>query len=93
MASFMLIPPYSPPQFPVANMVARHGDAELIGEVLKSFQHMSLIRGGGAGHRKKNRGGTTAFREALRVLSEGTCVAMTADVPPGPARVWRLRRC
>jgi len=84
---FMLIPTYCPRHIPVANMVARHGDAELIGEVIKSFDQMTLIRGGGAGGRKKNRGGMAAFRAAVRALEEGKCVAMTADVPPGPARI------
>lgn len=84
---FMLIPNFSPPKTPVAIMVARHGDAELIGEVLKSFDQMTLIRGGGAGNRKKNRGGSTALRAAVRALEQGTCLSMTADVPPGPARI------
>jgi 3-deoxy-D-manno-octulosonic-acid transferase len=84
---FMLIAPLCPPDTPVANMVARHGDAELIGEVLKSFEQMTLIRGSGAGQRKKDRGGSTALREAVRALRSGTSIAMTADVPPGPARI------
>jgi 3-deoxy-D-manno-octulosonic-acid transferase len=69
----------------VAAMVARHGDAELIGAVLKRFG-MSLIRGAGAGPRRRNRGGAAAFRGALKALQDGTTVAMTADFAPGPAR-------
>jgi len=69
----------------VAAMVARHGDAELIGGVLKHFG-MSLIRGAGAGPRRRNRGGAAAFRGALKALEQGTTVAMTADFAPGPAR-------
>lgn len=69
----------------VACMVARHGDAELIGAVLKRF-NMWLIRGAGAGARKRDRGGAAAFRNAVKALADGTTVAMTADVPPGPAR-------
>ena len=84
---FMLIPAFSPVEYPVANMVARHGDAELIGEVLKSFDHMSLIRGSGSGGRQKRHGGTTALRESLRRLESNVSIAMTADVPPGPPRV------
>ncbi len=82
---FMLLPPFAPPELPVANMVARHGDAEIIGEALKTF-NMELVRGGGAAGRRKDRGGLHAFREALRLLEQGTAIAMTADVPPGPAR-------
>jgi 3-deoxy-D-manno-octulosonic-acid transferase len=69
----------------VAAMVARHGDAELISGVLKRFG-MTLIRGAGAGPRRRNRGGAAAFRGALKALQEGTTVAMTADFAPGPAR-------
>jgi 3-deoxy-D-manno-octulosonic-acid transferase len=69
----------------VAAMVARHGDAELIAGVLSRFG-MSLIRGAGAGYRRRNRGGAAALRGALKALEQGTTVAMTADVAPGPAR-------
>ena len=69
----------------VAAMVARHGDAELIAGVLSRFG-MSLIRGAGAGYRRRDRGGAAALRGALKALEQGTTVAMTADVAPGPAR-------
>jgi 3-deoxy-D-manno-octulosonic-acid transferase len=69
----------------VAAMVARHGDAELIAAVLQRFD-MKLIRGAGAGPRRRNRGGATALRSALKALERGTTVAMTADFFPGPAR-------
>ena len=82
---FMMIPALSPPGIPVANMVARHGDAELIGAALERFD-MVLIRGAGAGEKSKDKGGATALREALRALGDDVSVAMTADVPPGPAR-------
>jgi 3-deoxy-D-manno-octulosonic-acid transferase len=82
---FMLIAPLSPPGIEVSSMVARHGDAELIGAAIETFG-MSLVRGGGAAGRRKDRGGTRAFLEAVRLLGNGTSIAMTADVPPGPAR-------
>jgi 3-deoxy-D-manno-octulosonic-acid transferase len=69
----------------VAVMVARHGDAELMGGVLDRFG-MWLIRGAGAGRRRRDRGGAAAFRGALAALQNGTTVAMTADFAPGPAR-------
>ncbi|MGH6864760.1 MAG: glycosyltransferase N-terminal domain-containing protein [Methyloceanibacter sp.] len=83
---FMLLP-YLKAKRPadVKAMVSRHGDAEIIGAVLKRFG-MDLIRGAGAGKRRRNRGGATALRESLRALESGATVAMTADVPPGPAR-------
>ena len=83
---FLLLPKLKPVRpADVYAMVSRHGDAALIGAVLERFG-MKLIRGAGAGKRKRDRGGATAMREALRALSAGATVAMTADVPPGPAR-------
>jgi 3-deoxy-D-manno-octulosonic-acid transferase len=83
---FALLPKLKPERpADVKAMVSRHGDAELIGAVLKKFG-MDLIRGAGAGKRRRNRGGATALRESLRALDAGATVAMTADVPPGPAR-------
>lgn len=83
---FMLLPHLKPKRpADVRAMVSRHGDAVLIGAVLQRFG-MSLILGAGAGKRKRDRGGATAMRESLRALESGATVAMTADVPPGPAR-------
>ena len=70
----------------VAAMVARHGDAELISETLRAID-VELIRGAGAGERKRDRGGAAALRASLRALADGYSLVMTADVPPGPARV------
>jgi len=69
----------------VAAMVARHGDAELIGAAM-SHLGVELIRGAGAGVRRKDRGGVQALRQAVRALKDGYSLVMTADVPPGPAR-------
>jgi 3-deoxy-D-manno-octulosonic-acid transferase len=83
---FLMLPKIKPDQpADVACMVARHGDAELVGALLQRFG-MRLIRGAGAGKRRRDRGGATALRQALKALQEGATVAMTADVPPGPAR-------
>ena len=83
---FLLLPKLKPTRpSDVRAMVSRHGDAEIVGSVLTRFG-MSLIRGAGAGKRRRDRGGATAVRESLRALAGGATVAMTADVPPGPAR-------
>ncbi len=74
-----------PPGCKVSAMVARHGDAELIGEAMSRFG-VDLIRGAGAGGRRKDRGGAHALRAAVRALRDGSSVVITADVPPGPAR-------
>jgi 3-deoxy-D-manno-octulosonic-acid transferase len=83
---FMMTQGFTPsPHVKVAAMVARHGDAEFIGAAMSHFG-VELIRGAGAGGRRKDRGGAHALRQAVRVLQSGTSVVMTADVPPGPAR-------
>lgn len=83
---FMLLPVVDRGRVPVNSMVAKHGDAEMIGQVLEHFD-MGMIRGAGAGGRNRDRGGAQALREAVRTLAGGEGVAMTADVPPGPARI------
>jgi 3-deoxy-D-manno-octulosonic-acid transferase len=83
---FMMTSGFRPsPETKVAAMVARHGDAELIGSAMARFG-IELIRGAGAGGRRKNRGGAFALRQAVRALNDGYSIVMTADVPPGPAR-------
>ncbi|MCL4766944.1 MAG: DUF374 domain-containing protein [Hyphomicrobiaceae bacterium] len=83
---FLMLPRVDRGGVAVRSMVARHGDAELIGQVLEQFG-MEMIRGAGAGTRRRDRGGAQALRAALRTLADGESVAMTADVPPGPARL------
>ena len=70
----------------IAVIVARHHDGEVLVNALQRFG-MRVIRGSGAGTRRRERGGAYALRAALRALKEGATFAMTADVPPGPARV------
>jgi 3-deoxy-D-manno-octulosonic-acid transferase len=83
---FMMTQGFTPsPHVKVAAMVARHGDAELIGAAMEHFG-VELIRGAGAGARRKDRGGAYALRQAVRALENEASVVMTADVPPGPAR-------
>lgn len=83
---FLMLPRIDRGDVTVHSMVARHGDAELIGQVLEHYG-MKMIRGAGAGKRRRDRGGAHALRASLRVLAGGESVALTADVPPGPARV------
>lgn len=83
---FMMLAILHPGDVKVSAMVARHGDAELIGEAMRHL-NTELIRGAGAGWRKKDRGGASALRAAVRALTEGSSIVMTADVPPGPARI------
>lgn len=82
---FVMMPTLHEGEFPVSAIVARHQDAEIIGEMLQEFD-MKIVRGAGAGNRKRDRGGASALRGALKILRDGSTFAMTADVPPGPAR-------
>lgn len=82
---FLMIPAVAPRSLAFRCMVATHSDGELISRTLGRFD-LGLIRGAGAGNRRKDRGGAKALRDALLALSEGISVPMTADVPPGPAR-------
>jgi 3-deoxy-D-manno-octulosonic-acid transferase len=83
---FLLLPLVRQTGYECDIMLARHRDAELMGAVLRNFG-MRLIRGAGAGGRRKDRGGVHAFRAAVQALREGRSVGMTADVPgSGAAR-------
>ncbi|MGH1418780.1 MAG: glycosyltransferase N-terminal domain-containing protein [Hyphomicrobiaceae bacterium] len=82
---FMMLHMMDPGGVKVKAMVARHGDAELIGEAMRQFG-VELIRGAGAGSRKKDRGGAHALRAAVKALKDNNTVVMTADVPTGQAR-------
>ncbi|MGO9986528.1 MAG: glycosyltransferase N-terminal domain-containing protein [Rhodomicrobium sp.] len=83
---FLLLPLIKPKIMPVSDMVAKHTDGEMIARTLSRFD-MGLIRGAGAGDKGKDRGGAGALRAALKALRANITVAMTTDIPPGPARV------
>ena len=82
----MMLADLNTPDFKVSAIVSRHGDGDLTAATLKRFG-IGLIRGAGAGRRKKDRGGAYAFRTALEALNSGSIVAMTADVPTAQPRV------
>lgn len=83
---FMMVAGLRPENIKVAAMVAKHGDAELIGEAMRALD-VQLIRGAGAGTRRRDRGGASALRASLGALADSYSLVMTADVPPGPARI------
>ena len=82
---FFLMPTLHLGAFPVSAMVARHKDASAVRVLLRAFD-INVVRGAGAGHRRRDRGGASALRTSMRLLEDGSTLAMTADVPPGPAR-------
>lgn len=85
---FMMVAALQPEGFEADAIVARHGDAEVIAEALLPF-NVRLVRGAGSQGRKfkKERGGVSALRQAVRALQKNRAVVITADVPPGPARI------
>jgi 3-deoxy-D-manno-octulosonic-acid transferase len=86
---FMMLCQLHPGDITVSAMVARHGDAEFVAEAMRHF-NTDLIRGAGAGDRKRDRGGAAALRAAVKALNDQSSLVMTADIPPGPARVAGL---
>ena len=82
-----LLLPYIRPRedIKVAIMVAKHIDGDIVHETLDRFG-MTTIRGAGAGRKGKDKGGFAALRACMKALRNDTTVALTADIPPGPAR-------
>ncbi len=69
----------------VAIMVAKHIDGDIVHASLKPFG-LTTIRGAGAGRKGKDKGGFAALRACMTALRSDTTVALTGDIPPGPAR-------
>lgn len=82
---FGLMPALHIGEYKVSAIAARHGDAEILARALSEF-NIEIVRGAGANGRFRDRGGVHALRTAVRLLKGGSTFAMTADVPPGPAR-------
>ncbi|MEJ8473533.1 lysophospholipid acyltransferase family protein [Roseibium algae] len=77
-----------PEGYSVSVMISRSADGE-INAIAAEKLGLGLIRASGSqkAHQIAKRGGMRGFIEALRTLRKGENVALTADVPKGPARV------
>ena len=82
---FFLLPGIYPAEIPGRAIVARHDDAEALARVLRYFG-LGLVRGAGSAGRGRDRGGAEAAHGLIASLREGFSIALTGDVPPGPAR-------
>lgn len=82
---FFLLPGIYPQDIPGRAIVAKHDDAEALRRILKHFG-LGLVRGAGAAGRKRDRGGAEAAHGLIASLREGFSIALTGDIPPGPAR-------
>lgn len=82
-----LIPTAVAGKIDIACLVSRHNDGEMQAAALES-QGIKTIRGSGGKSRAKTikKGGIQGSLEILSTLEAGTSVAMTANVPKGPAR-------
>ncbi|WP_321342579.1 lysophospholipid acyltransferase family protein [Breoghania sp.] len=69
-------------------MISRSADGE-VNAVAAAKLGIGLIRASGSQKKRqvRKRGGMRGFFESLAALEEGAIVALTADVPKGPARV------
>jgi 3-deoxy-D-manno-octulosonic-acid transferase len=85
---FFLLPGIYPRDVPGRAIVAKHDDAEALRRILKHFG-LGLVRGAGAAGRargSRDRGGAEAAHGLIASLREGFSIALTGDIPPGPAR-------
>ncbi len=82
-----MVPFAKPAHWPAKVMISRSADGE-VNAVAARKLGLGLIRASGGQNARqiKKRGGMRGFIEALRALKEGYSIAMTADVPKGPAR-------
>ncbi|MCB1491827.1 MAG: lysophospholipid acyltransferase family protein [Rhodobiaceae bacterium] len=82
-----LAPFFMRPDQDVRVLISRHGDGE-INAIAASRLGLGLVRGSGGKPKKMHRkGGVAALRNLLAALEENATVALTADVPKGPARI------
>lgn len=82
-----MVPFAKPRDWPAKVMISRSADGEVNAIAAAKFG-LGLIRASGGRNARqiKKRGGMRGFIEAVRALKEGYSIAMTADVPKGPAR-------
>jgi len=82
---FFLLPGIYPQEIPGRAIVAKHDDAEALRRILRRFG-LGLVRGAGSAGRGRDRGGAEAAHGLIASLRESFSIALTGDIPPGPAR-------
>ncbi|MBO6755236.1 MAG: lysophospholipid acyltransferase family protein [Roseibium sp.] len=83
-----MVPFAKPREWPAKVMISRSADGE-VNAIAAQKLGLGLIRASGSQKSRQilKRGGMRGFIEAVRALKDGQSVALTADVPKGPARV------
>jgi len=74
----------------ISGLISRHGDGEIIARVFESMGH-KIVRGSAAAlnKKRKDRGGSAAFRQMTTMVKDGVTMAITPDGPKGPR--YRLK--
>lgn len=81
-----LMPFVRRPHHSVGVLISKHRDGE-INAIAAERLGLGTIRGSGDHNRQfLRKGGAVALRGMVRALEQGTNIALTADVPKGPAR-------
>ncbi|KZM51581.1 lysophospholipid acyltransferase family protein [Labrenzia sp. OB1] len=82
-----MVPFAKPADWPAKVMISRSADGE-VNAIAARKLGLGLIRASGGRNARqiRKRGGMRGFIEALRALKDGYTIAMTADIPKGPAR-------
>ncbi|POF34705.1 lysophospholipid acyltransferase family protein [Roseibium marinum] len=82
-----MVPFAKPAHWPAKVMISRSADGE-VNAIAARKLGLGLIRASGGRNARqiRKRGGMRGFIEALRALKDGYTIAMTADIPKGPAR-------
>lgn len=72
-------------------LISLSKDGEFIARAVERLGFPAIRGSGGGGKRDKTRdkGGTVAFRQALKFMAEGGCIAITPDGPRGPNQVMQ----
>jgi len=78
----ILMMPFAAPGVPVAVLISRHRDGELMSRIVERLG-FPVIRG------STTRGGVMAVRGMIRILRKGWNLAITPDGPKGPR--WKVR--
>ena len=83
-----MVPVIRPRSLPSEVMISRHAEAE-VNAIAARQLGLETIRASGVtpDSRRRKKGGVAGFREALKALNSGLSLAITADVPKGPAKV------
>jgi hypothetical protein len=91
---FALMNFIKPKNMKAYGVVSKHTDGELIARVIKKFGFES-IRGstnrvlGENGKPAKDRGGTKAIRDCIKILKQNNILFITPDGPRGPERKFK----